>query len=216
MMRHKDVTSAALAHENIETVTHVAFVDGRSNSDRAETNRMIATFRSFQSDVVVKPSSGKGGDCVFRARTEEELIKFSDAVFQNYETLCLSPFIAYNFEYRTIVLDRKVLLAYSKTRRFDQDGNKIEWRHNLGLGARTQLLDWNDISTARLTKLASRAADALGARFASIDILEDQGRLRILEANSVVMMDEAMNQIQNGMEIATNVYSQAVSRLFGT
>jgi glutathione synthase/RimK-type ligase-like ATP-grasp enzyme len=64
----------------------------------------------------------------------------------------------------------------------------VSWRHNLEFGARPELLDSADLRDTCVA-LAAAAADAIGIRFASVDLVRAGGRWQVLEINSGVMME---------------------------
>src|SRR3974390_3284350 len=62
----------------------------------------------------------------------------------------------------------------------------LNWRHNLDSGAQPELLTQGKLRDA-CVEIAVRAAKAIGIRFGSIDVVQVDGALRILEMNSGVM-----------------------------
>jgi len=65
----------------------------------------------------------------------------------------------------------------------------LNWRHNLDAGARPVLLEQDDARDA-CVRLAVQAADAIGLRFGSIDVVRAGGGWQILELNAGVMMEQ--------------------------
>ncbi len=87
----------------------------------------------------------------------------------------------------------------------------LNWRHNLESGARPRLLEQGedrDICVA----LAQRAAEAIGIRFASIDVVQVDGSWQILEVNSGVMM-ETLGKLHP--ELVQASYAAALDKVFG-
>ena len=87
----------------------------------------------------------------------------------------------------------------------------LNWRHNLDSGARPELLEQGKIRAA-CVEIAVQAARAIGIRFGSIDVVEVDGVLKILEINSGVMM-EALGKQHPDLVYAT--YSAALDKVFG-
>jgi glutathione synthase/RimK-type ligase-like ATP-grasp enzyme len=87
----------------------------------------------------------------------------------------------------------------------------LNWRHNLDAGARPVLLEQGDVRAACVA-LARRAANAIGIRFASVDIVRVGGALKVLEINSGVMM-EALGRLHP--ELVDAAYSAALDKVFG-
>lgn len=88
----------------------------------------------------------------------------------------------------------------------------LNWRHNLDAGAKPLLLEDGEVRTA-CAKLAIAAANTIGIRFASIDVVRVDGAWKVLEINSGVMM-EALGKLHPGLVQAT--YDAALDRVFGT
>ena len=86
----------------------------------------------------------------------------------------------------------------------------LNWRHNLDSGATPSLLEPGEIRHA-CVELAVNAANAIGIRFASIDVVRAGERWRVLEINSGVMM-EALSKRHPELVYAT--YSAALDKVF--
>ena len=86
----------------------------------------------------------------------------------------------------------------------------LNWRHNLDCGATPSLLEPGEIRHA-CVELAVNAANAIGIRFASIDVVRAGERWRVLEINSGVMM-EALSKRHPELVYAT--YSAALDKVF--
>ena len=86
----------------------------------------------------------------------------------------------------------------------------LNWRHNLETGAEPVLLQEGETRDACVT-LAARAAQAIGIRFASVDVVRANGNWQVLEVNSGVMM-EALSGKHPDLVQAT--YSAALHEVF--
>jgi hypothetical protein len=87
----------------------------------------------------------------------------------------------------------------------------LNWRHNLDSGAEPILLQDGEIRRACVA-LAAEAAQAVGIRFASIDIVRVAGEWKVLEINSGVMM-ETLGRRHPDLVYA--VYGAALDKVFG-
>ncbi len=87
----------------------------------------------------------------------------------------------------------------------------LNWRHNLDSGAEPILLQDGEIRRACVA-LAAEAAQAIGIRFASIDIVRVAGEWKVLEINSGVMM-ETLGRRHPDLVYA--VYGAALDKVFG-
>ena len=86
----------------------------------------------------------------------------------------------------------------------------LSWRHNLDKGAQPVLLDQGKIRDA-CVEITAQAANAIGIRFGSIDVVQVKGSWQILEINSGVMM-EALGRLHP--ELVYAAYSAALDKVF--
>ena len=87
----------------------------------------------------------------------------------------------------------------------------LQWKHNLGHGASPEVLSEDHSQRNDLIDLASRAVEAVGMKFCSVDIISTaDGGYRVMEVNCGVMMDSAIEQCPNGHELATSIYEEAI------
>lgn len=71
---------------------------------------------SAYKDLVVKDNQGTGGRLVFRVRTRQELEKACHEIFSMAASLAVSPYVPIEEEYRVIVLNGHMKMAFSKIR----------------------------------------------------------------------------------------------------
>jgi len=90
----------------------------------------------------------------------------------------------------------------------------LQWRHNLGLGARAVTVDPASEANSTLLALARRAMDTLTLRFASIDVVRVGGQPMVLEANSGVMLEVASHSDFGGAALADQIYHRALDLAF--
>lgn len=87
-------------------------------------------------------------------------------------------------------------------------------QHNLSHSAQVIELPQSDLKE-RLITLSLQACQALGAKLAVVDILEDQeGQLSILEINGAVCLEQFVKKAQKGPERAKSVYRSILQSLF--
>ncbi len=91
---------------------------------------------------------------------------------------------------------------------------RINWRHNLGQGAKPELITADDPSWQEITDLAKQATAALDVRLASIDIAATQSGAKVLEINSGIMMESLYQSHQDGPNIARDFYDRIICSLF--
>ena len=89
----------------------------------------------------------------------------------------------------------------------------LGWKHNLGLGARAELLADGPLKK-EIEKIVAEVARCLGVRFASIDVALTNEGLKVLEINSGVMMENFAGQDKECREIAKSIYRDAIRLMF--
>ncbi len=85
----------------------------------------------------------------------------------------------------------------------------IGWKSNLGKGAFPKILRDSD-KKASLMKLAIDATRALSIQFASVDIIETDSGLMVLEVNSGIMMERFIQAADENYNIAKEIYKHAI------
>lgn len=86
---------------------------------------------------------------------------------------------------------------------------EVAWKHNLGQGAKPVIVK-DVLLNEKLSALALSCALALDLEFASIDIVEDESGLEILEINSGIMMENLAQSSKENYSIAKEIYRKAI------
>lgn len=130
------------------------------------------------------------------------------------------PFVIGDGESTIKELSKKI---YIKDFNFDidfdyipQKNEKVElsWKHNLVLGGIASL-EIEDETRKKVYNLAKKAGDAIGIKFASIDISETIDKeLLVMEINSNVCMNRFANSVENGKQIEYEIFSKAIDKMF--
>lgn len=90
----------------------------------------------------------------------------------------------------------------------------VSWKFNLSLGAKSFMLLDKELEK-KVSKLAKKAGQALGIRFCTIDIVQEENdEISVLEINSSVCLATFSKQQENGYEIAKKIYTKAVLKMF--
>ncbi len=135
----------------------------------------LTGFQELGGDVVVKPLFGGEGRGILRVTDESLAWRTFSALAQLRCVIYLQEYIPHHgFDLRLLVLGERVLAM----RRV----NPTDWRTNISRGARPEPL----APDAALVETARRAAAAVGASIAGVDILPSvTGQHYVLEVNGV-------------------------------
>jgi glutathione synthase/RimK-type ligase-like ATP-grasp enzyme len=155
--------------------------------------------------LVAKPNAdASGGNGVTLCRTAEEVEAALQLLTASNEPAAVSPFMEFD-EFRTVVLDGKARITYEKHR---AEG---EWMHNLGKGARPEVIELDSELAQSIGAVAISALDAIHGRFASVDVALDHNtdELSILEINDGVAMVN-LSQTPRHYDTVKTIYGDAV------
>jgi ribosomal protein S6--L-glutamate ligase len=162
----KFLTSARLAAEGIATPRTICC----QTADDA-----MAAFADLGGDVVVKPLFGSEGRGITRLGDEALALRAFKMLAQLGAVLYVQEFIEHEgADLRLLVIGERVLAIKRR--------NPLDWRTNLSRGATAEAL----VPDQPLVEVARRAAAAVGAPLAGVDLLPGRdGRLYCLEVNAV-------------------------------
>ncbi|WP_165063884.1 ATP-grasp domain-containing protein [Paludisphaera rhizosphaerae] len=138
----------------------------------------IAAFEALGGDVVVKPLFGSEGRGLMRVEHREMAWRCFHTIERMGAAIYLQRWIRHpGHDLRLFVLKGRVLAAMRRTA---CDG---EWRTNVAIGGRAEA--WEP--DAEASQLAVVAAEAVGAVFAGVDLIEDvdAGTRLLIEVNAV-------------------------------
>lgn len=127
----------------------------------------LDTFPKDTVEFVIKENFGHGGRGVYKTTRDEYL----SLPFSPQDYVIVQKYAHQKFDYRVLVLDGVVLGIMKRT---PPEG---EFRSNMGLGSRSEIVF--DDNIAKLALLAAHGLD-----FAGVDILEEEGDLKVIEINS--------------------------------
>ncbi len=163
----KAATSFALARNHIPT-PQTWTVQSWSAACR------IVRRECVQGPLVLKPLFGAQGFGLKLIRCEADLPPLDSAQGVYYLQRFVSAGSIGFHDLRLFVLAGRVIAAMTR--------HSGQWITNVKLGARPERLE----TDSEMVELALRAADAVGATFAGVDLIRDgTGRLQVLEVNSM-------------------------------
>lgn len=135
----------------------------------------LAAFERLNNDVVIKPLFGSEGRGITRVTDPDLALRAFKMLEQFGAAIYLQEFIAHEgLDLRLLVIGSRVL---GMRRR-----NPLDWRTNVSRGAKGEPFEPDE----RLIELAHRAANAVGAPLAGVDLLPGRdGELYAIEVNAV-------------------------------
>lgn len=155
--------------------------------------------------VVIKPLTGTGGRGV--QKCDSVAIALEQIAADPEPAWAISLYVDVAAEYRLIVLDGEVLLAYEKTKPTERDGLKL---FNLGTGAVAQDITASDT----IQNIALEATRTLNLRLAAVDIIKTDQAFEILEVNDGMMMENYARQSTDHRARAARIYDRIVTAMF--
>lgn len=164
-------------------------------------------FKKNRRHIVLKPNSGQEGINVYQISEMSQVKPVLEKIFRQEYLAAMCPFYEIRNEYRFIMLDGEVRLAYMKER---NEG----WLFNLSQGAIAARIE--DASLyEKLLKLARQAVTMLGIRFCSVDMIETcDGNLMVMEVNSGVATGEYLRQHPEDYGKVKQIYADVLEKMF--
>jgi ribosomal protein S6--L-glutamate ligase len=140
-----------------------------------DAEQAMQAFAQLGGDVVVKPLFGSEGRGIARLQDEALAERAFKMLAQLHAVLYVQRFVPHEgFDLRLLVLGRRVLAMRRR--------NALDWRTNISRGATAEAFEPDD----HLVEIARRAAAAVGAPVAGVDLLPGRdGRMYTIEVNAV-------------------------------
>ena len=140
------------------------------------TDEAMTAFVALGGDVVIKPLFGGEGRGLMRVDDESMALRSFKTLEQLNAVMYVQEFIPHHgYDLRLLVVGRRVFAV----RRVSRNG---DWRTNISRGASPEPIEM----TADLVETAFRAAEAVGAPLAGVDLLPGQdGSVYTIEVNAV-------------------------------
>lgn len=201
----KVATAAALNAAGIAAVPHYLV-----RSLPLETIHAPELYRALgDRAVVAKPLQGTAGRDVTKFVNVEAALSMIRT--SGEPAWALSPYYDLQAEYRMIMLDGKVQLAYEKTRPTLRGELKL---FNLGYGAVAVDLR-SDALFDELQKVALAVMQTTALRLAAVDIVRlADGRLKVLEVNDGMSMEHYAQQSRQNEARVTQIYETIIAAMF--
>ncbi len=169
--------------------------------------------QSFSLPLILKKNSGSEGVNVFKIGQADEILPKLSEIFNqnsaNYDHVAIAQeYILPKNEYRVVIFQGKIEIAYSKT---------------IAVEAKALLSShrWQDVTaelvtdervTVKLTELVSTLFQVWPIRYAGLDIIEDQqGKFWLIEINSSPALAYFVRD--NGTELVRKLYREILLAL---
>lgn len=206
----KYATFCVLNDENVPVIEHTLCYGGDNSHDYAQGRNTLAFVQEFfdqhEQNIVLKPNSSCAGKDVYHITKQAQLAPLLQRVCPGDRSASLCPFYNIVAEYRVIWLDDAPRLIYQKQRQAD-------WRFNLSNGAKA--IDVTDAALRQeLVEIARAAVAAISLRFCSVDIIQADGQLLVLEVNSGVTSYNYLTQYPERYPQVQAIYRDALRKLF--
>jgi len=140
---------------------------------------MIKFVSKLDKPVVLKMLSGSFGIGMSKIEGREEAEEWIDTFKVFHQALYIQEYIEHEGEdYRVFVVDGKVVGCMKRIAKLG------EWKTNVHLGSKLV----NHKPSKEMKEIAIKAAEAVKAGYAGVDIILDEGKPKVLEVNSMAFM----------------------------
>ena len=237
--RDKPTAYQFLKQNNVPAVEHI-YVPYNNALNNAQE------YLKKHSSVVIKITNGTCGNNVFLCKSISSLNLTLNNLMKKGVSICVSPYIEYDEEFRVVLCNKKPEVIYAKKRPYViGDGistiaqlcklkypslklnqnikqnvilqknikKNLIWKHNLCNGAIIEKVNNNALKKI-LTNLALKACKLLNLNVCSIDIINNNGKLEILEINSGLMMENFYLANEFNKSTCLNIYEKAINSSF--
>ena len=207
-----------------------------------DKNKAIEYLKKHNNEIIVKANISNAGKEVFKVDNEIDLIKTIDKLFLKHYSISLCPFYKIKNEYRVIILNGTIRLIFGKEKptiigdglhsikELANDYNylneleninyipkkceivELSYKFNLSRGAKS-FTNINEELKDKISNLALKVTKELGITFASVDIIDTDNNLLVLEANSGVTLNHFITQ-NNSYDLVYNIYRDAIKLMF--
>lgn len=203
----KSLTYDVLHKANIPAVEHIYLPHPDSKFNNLNPYSLAERyFQAFNGEVVMKQDNGAQGNHVYKINETADLHEKLDLLFSLQLNGAIGPYYEAEIEYRIVTFNHQARVFLGKKR-------VRSWKHNLINGA--VVIEVSDqAKRAVLAALASETSKAMGLDFCSVDILETDQGLRVIEVNHKVMLDEYCKQNPSEVPALSDLYQEVILQRF--
>lgn len=203
----KSLTYDVLHKANIPAVEHIYLPHPDSKFSNLNPYSLAERyFQAFNREVVMKQDNGAQGNHVYKINEITDLYDKLDLLFSLQLNGAIGPYCEAEIEYRIVTFNHQARVFLGKKR-------VHSWKHNLINGA-VAIEVRDQAKRAALAALASETSKAMGLDFCSVDILETDQGLRVIEVNHKVMLDEYCKQNPSEVPALSDLYQEVILQRF--
>jgi RimK family alpha-L-glutamate ligase len=147
--------------------------------------------------LVVKTAQGSLGTGVFRVTSQKSISVFLEESNATGKFFLFQKYLKIGCDYRVLVIDKKAIGVIKRT-----TSSKNEWRTNVSLGGNARKVEKKE--GFAIEKLAEKVASKMSFDYVGVDILKHNGRLHIIEVNSLAQFrgfEKAFPEINVGKKV---------------
>ncbi|MEK4354237.1 hypothetical protein MKX41_25910 [Paenibacillus sp. FSL R5-0475] len=203
----KSLTYDVLYKANIPAVEHIYLPHPDSKFNNLNPYSLAERyFQTLNGVVVMKQDNGAQGNHVYKINEIADLHEKLDLLFSLQLNGAIGPYYEAEIEYRIVTFNHQARVFLGKKR-------VRSWKHNLINGAIAIEVS-DQAKRAALAALASETSKAMGLDFCSVDILETDQGLRVIEVNHKVMLDEYCKQNPSEVPALSDLYQEVILQRF--
>ncbi|WHY19687.1 hypothetical protein QNH28_01185 [Paenibacillus sp. G2S3] len=203
----KSLTYDVLHKANIPAVEHIYLPHPDSKFSNLDPYPLAErSFYKFNEQIVVKQDNGAQGNHVYKVNEIGDLQEKLEVLFSLQLNGAVGPYYEAEIEYRIVTFNHEARVFLGKKR-------VHSWKHNLINGA-VAIEVSDQAKRAALAALASETSKAMGLDFCSVDILETDQGLRVIEVNHKVMLDEYCKQNPSEVPALSDLYQEVILQRF--
>ncbi|AIQ21606.1 hypothetical protein NSQ90_01245 [Paenibacillus sp. FSL H7-0737] len=203
----KSLTYDVLYKVNIPAVEHIYLPHPDSKFNNLNPYSLAERyFQTLNGVVVMKQDNGAQGNHVYKINEIADLHEKLDLLFSLQLNGAIGPYYEAEIEYRIVTFNHQARVFLGKKR-------VRSWKHNLINGA-VAIEVSDQAKRAALAALASETSKAMGLDFCSVDILETDQGLRVIEVNHKVMLDEYCKQNPSEVPALSDLYQEVILQRF--
>lgn len=203
----KSLTYDVLHKGGVPAVEHIYLANPDARFSKSDPYLVAEhCFYEFNEQVVLKQDNGAQGNNVYKIHDINDLHQRLRELFTLQLNASIGPFYEAEIEYRVVTFKSQARVILGKKR-------VGSWKHNLINGAVAIEIE-DKAKVEALSALAAETSKALGLDFCSVDILDTNQGLLVIEVNHKVMLDEYCKQNPSEVSALSALYREVLLQRF--